>query len=121
MLGQISSAFASGGGSYGSGGDFNVRRAAAVDQNYELGKSIYKGRKAGEPTLEYCVLVEGEKIPLKRKSIKAYKNTSYNDLAANMYYCDEPEKQISDGLTRDSLLYVLYYLNKRHKLNLKGA
>lgn len=124
LLGQASSIFASG----GSGGGFGGRqsggfdsRQRAVDQNYEIGKSIYKGRKAGEPTLEYCVLVEGEKVPLKRKSIKAFKNVTYNDLATNMYQCDQPEKQISASLTRDGFLYVLYYLNKRHKLGLKGA
>lgn len=125
LVGQFSSASASGG--YSGGGGFGNSnggidsRSRAVDQNYELGKSIYRGRKAGEPTFEYCIVVEGEKVPLKRKSIKAYKNTTYDELATNMYQCDQPEKQIAAGLTKDSLLYVLYYLNKRHKLNLKGA
>lgn len=125
LVGQCSSALASGG--YSGNGGFNNSRGGldakrkAVDQNYELGKSIYRGRKAGEPALEYCVLVEGEKVPLKRKSIKAYKNATYNELATGMYQCDQPEKPVSAGLSKDSFLYVLYYLNKRHKLNLKGA
>lgn len=118
LMTQASLSHASGG--Y-SGGNSDRSRYRAVDQDYEQGKAIYRGRKAGEPTLEYCILVDGEKVPIKRKSIKAYKNTSYEDLAANMYQCDQPEKQIANGLTRDSLIYVLYYLNKRHKLNLKGA
>jgi hypothetical protein len=123
---QASLSFASGGYSGGgynrpSGTDSGGSRGRAVDQNYEQGKSIYRGRKAGEPSFKYCILVDGEKVPIKRKSIKAYKNGTYNELATNMYQCDEPEKQIANGLTRDSLLYVLYYLNKRHKLNLKGA
>jgi hypothetical protein len=118
LMAQASLSYASGGYS-GGNGDRSISRA--VDQNYEQGKSIYRGRKAGEPTFEYCILVDGAKVPLKRKSIKAYRNTTYEELAANMYQCDQPEKQIASGLTRDSLLYVLYYLNKRHKLNLKGA
>lgn len=126
LLGEVSISFASGGSGGGFGGRQNGgfdsrQRQRVVDQSYETGKSIYKGRKAGEPTLEYCVLVKGEKVPLKRKSIKSFKNTTYTDLATNLYQCDQPEKKISAGLTRDSFLYVLYYLNKRHKLDLKGA
>lgn len=107
----------SGGGGYSNG---SGNRQRVVDQNYEIGKSIYLGRKAGEPTLQYCILVDDEKKPVKRKSIKPFKAQTYEAVASNLYQCDKPDELIADGLTRDSFLYVLYYLNKRYKLDLKG-
>lgn len=126
MLIQPSVSFASGGGGYsgggGGGGFSNAPRAQRqVDQTYELGKAIYTGRAKGEPSLDYCVQVEGEKLPVKRKSIKSYKKSTYNDLANNLYDCNSPDELVSDSLTRDSFLYVVYYLNKRHKLDLRGS
>ena len=123
-LSQAPLSQASGGGGYsgGGGGSYNnTVRSKPVDQNYEVGKAIYKGRQAGEPSLQYCVLADGEKVPLKRKSLKAYKNASYDTFANSLFQCDQPEKLVADGLSRDSLLYVLYYLNKRHNLKLKGS
>ena len=123
-LSQASLSLASGGGSYGGGGGGsfnNTVNSRPVDQNYEIGKAIFKGRQSGEPSLEYCVLADGEKVPLKRKSLKAYKKASYDTFANSLFQCDQPDKLVADGLSRDSLLYVLYYLNKRHNLKLKGA
>lgn len=127
ILSQSSLSFASGGGGggySGGGGSFNSgarQQARPVDQTYELGKAIYTGRAKGEPSLDYCLDVEGEKIPLKRKSVKTFKESTYNEFANNLYNCDEPDQLVADSLTRDSLLYVVYYLNKRHKLNLRGT
>jgi len=122
-LGLIaSSSIVSASGSYG-GGYNNTQTPTSrsvVDQDYEVGKAIFNGRQRGEPSLEYCIVVEGEKVPVKRRSVKSYKGKTYSELANNLYQCDEPEKLIADGLTRDSLLYVVYYLNKRHKLGLKS-
>jgi len=120
MFVQTSFALASGGYSGGSGGNYN-RQAKPVDQTYEVGKAIFKGRKSGEPSLEYCVLSDGEKVPLKRSSVQEFKNSTYDEFAKSLFQCDKPESLVSEGLTRDSLLYVLYYLNKRHKLKLKGS
>lgn len=124
---STSAVFASGG--YGGGGGgfstgnsgFNRPAPRPVDQTYEVGKSIFLGRQAGEPALEYCIVSKGEKVPVKRSAVKEYKNVSYDEFARNLYQCDQPEKPIAEGLTRDSFLYVIYYLNKRHKLGLKGA
>lgn len=124
MLTHYSTSSASGGGFSGGGGGFSSSSRSPqrqVDQNYEVGKSIYTGRARGEPSLEYCIVVEGEKVPVGRKSIKGFKQATYNDFASSLYRCDEPEELISESLTRDSLLYVVYYLNKRHKLKLRGS
>ena len=126
LLAQSSVSFASGGGGGGfsgggGGGGFTPAPQRKVDQTYEVGKAIFTGRAKGEPSLEYCIAVEGEKVPVKRKSIKAYKEATYNDFARGLYNCDEPDKLVADSLTRDSLLYVVYYLNKRHKLKLRSS
>ncbi len=117
----IPSAFAS--GSYGGGSSYNSGRIQQkqVDQVYETGKAIFLGRQRGVEKLSYCVKVDGELAPVKRRSVKAFKNTSYNELAQNMFNCDQPETKITNQLSRDNFLYVVYYLNKRHKLNLKSS
>jgi len=115
---------ASGGYGGGGGGFSSGTRAPAprqVDTVYETGKAIYNGRQRGEPSLAYCVVADGEKVPVKRRTLKEYKKTDYNTLAQNLYNCDSPDTPIKDELTRDSMLYVLYYLNKRHRLDLRGS
>ena len=95
------------------------RRKLTVDNAYELGKSVYYGQKDGVPKLSYCVSIENDKMQLKRKTIKTYKDSSFSKLASSLYNCDAPEKQIIADLQRDEFLHVLYYLDKRYKLNLK--
>ena len=111
-----------GGGGYGGGGGFGGGQVQQrqVDQTYEVGKAIYNGRQSGFPKLSYCVVAEGEKVPVKSKSIKTYKKTSYNELSKNLYNCDNPDSLVSSELSRDGLLHVLYYLNKRYRLSLRG-
>jgi len=95
------------------------RKPKLVDSAYELGKSVYYGRKDGTPKLSYCIISEGNKQKLKRKAVKPYKNTSFSELAINLYNCDVPEKKIKTELQRDDFLHVLYYIDSRYKLNLK--
>ena len=59
------SAFASGGGgggygggSYGGGSSFE---SPPVDQTYEIGKAIFKGRQTGVSPISYCVISEDAK------------------------------------------------------------
>ena len=111
-----------GGGGYGGGGGgyTGQTQQRQVDQTYEVGKAIYNGRQSGFPKLSYCVVSEGEKVPVKSKTIKPYKRLTYNELAANLYNCDNPDSLVSSELSRDGLLHVLYYLNKRYRLSLRG-
>lgn len=110
-----------GGGGFSGGGSYTAPQQRQVDTIYEQGKAIYRGRADGEPAISYCVASEGEILPIKGKTIKAFKKTSYQELAKNLYNCDNPESLVATELTRDSLLYVLYYLNKRHRLGLQGT
>jgi len=68
--------------------------------------------------ISYCVTAGDVKLPVKSKSIKPYKKTTYDNLAQNLYNCDKPDSLVANELSRDNLLYVLYYLNKRYRLNL---
>jgi len=121
-------AFASGGGGGGGGGGFGgggfggTPQARPVDQTYEVGKAIYNGRGQNTPKLSYCVKGEGDEIvPLKGKTAKQYKRATYNDFANALYNCDVPENRIAQELEREDFLYVIYYLNKRHRLKLEGS
>ena len=107
-------------GSYGGGtSSYNRDRPVRqVDQNYEAGKAIFTGRKSSAGKLDYCVAVDGELKKIKRSSLKDYKRTSYDEVANNLFDCNEPETKIAEKITRDELLYVLYYLNKRFRLYL---
>ncbi len=119
ILSTTTQVFAS--GSYGGGsGSFGTssRPAKQIDHNYEQGKAIYTGRKSSAGKLDYCLAVDGELKPVRRSSLKTYKRTTYDNVANNLYNCNEPEQLISEKLSNDELLYVLYYLNKRFRLYL---
>ena len=92
-----------------------------VDPTYESGKAVYTGRSKNAPKLQYCLRVGEETVKLKRKSIKQFKQSSYSDLAKNLYRCDVPAQAIKTELEKQQFLHVLYYLNKRYKLNLARA
>ena len=113
-------AFASGGGGGGYGGGSYSQPQRQVDQTYEVGKSIYNGRQSGVASISYCVASGGVKLPVKSKSLKEYKKTTYDNLAQNLYNCDQPDTLVSSELSNDNLLYVLYYLNKRYRLGLSS-
>lgn len=106
-----------GGGGYSGGSGFKSR---PVDQAYEYGKSVYKGRNKAYGKIKYCITSEdgAEKVKLKRGSLKPYKGGTFADLAGNLYNCDAPDTAIKDILSLNDLQHVLYYLNKRYKLKL---
>jgi len=105
-------------GSYGGSRSYDLPERK-VDQTYEVGKSIYTGRRSGSPKLKYCISVENELSPVKRSSLKTYKNDTVQNFTDNLFECDKPDTKIASELSRDEFLYVVYYLNKRYRLNLK--
>jgi len=117
-------AIASGGYSSGSSGGYSSptsRPVNRVDQDYELGKSIFQGRQAGVAKLSYCVEVDGEQTEVKKSSIKQFKRQSYSALANGLFDCDQPGTLVASHLDTDSLISVVYYLGKRYRLNLSGS
>ena len=107
-----------GGAGGGLTGGSSVAQPREIDPVYEAGKAIYTGRQKGIDKINYCVKVDDQLLPVKRKTLKPYKKTSYSKLANNLFNCDQPEAQIGTQLGREDLTFVLYYLNKRHRLKL---
>ena len=97
--------------------DFGERRV--VDPIYESGKAVYTGRSKSAPKLSYCIGSGEQAIKLKRKSIKQFKKTSFSELAKNLYRCDIPSETIKSQLEKRDFLHMLYYLDKRYKLQLE--
>ncbi|MEM7359662.1 MAG: hypothetical protein AAF431_11240 [Pseudomonadota bacterium] len=116
---SFSSLVLASGTSGGGSGSYTYSAPRQVDQNYEYGKSIYQGRKAGSAKLAYCLDIEGEKVPAKRKSFKKFKRATYTEFANALYNCDQPESQVRNEIDSEDFKYVLYYLNKRFNLALK--
>ena len=117
-------AFASGGGGYTSTPSFSTPAPAPevrVDQDYELGKSIFLGRQSGVAKIDYCVQVDGEPVAVKTSSIKNFKKQSYQALVGSLVNCDNPASLVSQELDSDSLFSVVYYLNKRYDLYLNNG
>lgn len=110
--------YASGGYGGGGYGGYNSRPVKQVDHAYEYGKSIYQGRESNVAKLNYCIKDEEEKVELRRSVIKKFKNTSYTELANNLYNCDVPTDLIAKSLDTNQLSHVIYYLDKRYKLKL---
>ncbi len=105
---------ASGVGGYISG---NQRQ---IDHSYEEGKAIYQGRAQGARKIKYCVDFDGERVPLKRKTIKQFRNVDIVKFANSLYDCANPEKLVGLSVSQSNFRYVLYYLNKRYRLKLSS-
>ena len=92
-----------------------------IDHSYEEGKSIYKGRAVGTKKIAYCVDYEGQRVELKRKTVKQFRKASVQKFANSLYDCANPEKLIGAQVPPSDFRYVLYYLNKRYQLKLASA
>ncbi len=110
-------AMASGGFGGPSGGGFN-NAPRQVDEAYEFGKSVYKGRAPGSEKITYCLKVDGEVKKLKRSTAKAYRKGSTQDFAQALIDCDAPDRLALTTMSREHVPLVLYYLNKRFNLDL---
>lgn len=126
VLSFIFSSFALASGGYSAPSTPSIStpsRAAPsrVDQDYELGKSIYLGRQAGVAKIDYCVEVEGKPVSIKTSSIKNFKRTSYSSFSESLVNCDKPDTLASQELDSDSLFSVMYYLSKRYDLYLNNG
>ena len=108
------SSFASGGGGFDQSG-FSSR---SVDQQYELGKSYYRGAQVNGQQLEFCVKKGDSLSKLSRRSVRPYKNGSVTAFVDSLFDCNNPSAKIADLVPEDQGDAVLYYLNKRFKLRL---
>lgn len=112
------SVFASGLSGRVGGPAGNASAPREVDEVYEFGKALYLGRAPGSKKINYCVKVEGEPKKLRGRSLRSYKGAKQLDFANALYNCNQPEQLALLELEKEQVAYVLYYLNKRYKLNL---
>lgn len=113
MLLIANASFASGGGGFGE------NSVHTVDQQYELGKSVYKSRLPDGSKLAYCVKTEKGLKKISRRAVKPFKKGPASAFVNSLYNCQQPNVKIADLITGDQGSAVLYYLNKRYKLRLK--
>lgn len=112
-------AFASGGYS-GSSSTFSSSAPAPqpVDQAYEYGKALYNGKTDEIADVDFCVQDEEKQVKIKSSSLKAYKGGSYDDLAQNLYNCDDPQQNLLAVADQSQATYIVYYLDQRYNLDL---
>ena len=89
-----------------------------VDETYEYGKALYLGRLPESKQLRYCLKQDGQAKKLGRRNLKAWRGKPQLEFANALYDCDNPNDRVLLKLERAQVAYVLYYLNKRYKLNL---
>ncbi len=95
--------------------------ARQVDEVYEYGKSIYNGRLPGAQKVKYCVLQDGKPKRVRARTLKPYRGGSKLDLANALYDCAQTEVLALARLDREQVSFVLYFLNKRFKLDLQES
>lgn len=102
------------------GGSSYDRPAKTIDPVYERGKAIFTGRSQEYRKYAFCIRDNSSSEPqkIKRKNIKAYKNSTYDAVAGELVKCDEPNKAITDVVSRDDVSFLVYYIDKRYKLEL---
>ena len=116
---SASSVMASGG--FSGGGIGGSAPPRVVDETYERGKSIFKGRADGAEKIKYCVKADGEVKKLKRSTVKPFKNASPQDFALALVDCQAPDRLAVTTMRDHQVQPMLYYLNKRFKLQLGQA
>lgn len=110
--------FASGSGGFNNYPSRTVPRQ--VDEIYEHGKALFKGRVDGAEKIKYCVKVDGEVKKLKRSTVKQYRKSSAEAFAYALVDCADPERLALTTMGREQAQVVLYYLNKRYALDLRN-
>ena len=92
-----------------------------TDPYYEQGKAIYRGKVKEYKGIKYCLFApdqETKTTKIKSKTIKPFKGSKLQEFAKQLRSCDNFEEYTVTLLSRDDMLILLYYLNKRYKLKL---
>lgn len=118
---STSLAYASGGGGGGSSFPRDLPQPRQVDQLYEQGKQIYKGRGQDAVKIKYCVKQQNGKFKkLKGSTAKPFRDGVSIDFASALFDCADHDRLALSTVANDRVPLVLYYLNKRYRLNLQN-
>lgn len=113
-LGNMSGAHGTMGGAHNS----STRSMRIIDEEFEKGKGIFLGRNREVGKIKLCVASGDEQVKLKRKALKSYKGATVNGFINSLHNCDKPDEVMLERLGRVHMSYLIYYLNKRYKLQL---
>jgi hypothetical protein len=113
-LGNMSGVHGSIGGAHNS----STRSMRIIDEEFEKGKGIFLGRNREVGKIKLCIASGDEQVKLKRKTLKPYKGATVNGLVNSLHNCDKPDEVMLERLGRVHMSYLIYYLNKRYKLQL---
>lgn len=119
FLPSLAIASGSSGGFGGSTGSFSTPAPQPVDQAYEYGKALYNGRTDEVAKMSYCVKGEEDGVKVKSSSLRPFKGSTYDELAKNLYNCDNPEQDLLAVADTDQATYIVYYLDERYNLDLQ--
>ncbi|MBX2869125.1 MAG: hypothetical protein KTR18_10645 [Acidiferrobacterales bacterium] len=116
LFAASATAFSSGTESYGT-----AYKTKKVDQLYEKGKASYYAKDTNGQRLRYCVKTDENVQKVSRKSLKTFAGTSETELTNNLVSCDSPDSKITSIVDSEQVSAMVYYLNKRYRLNLYGS
>ncbi|MEM7219576.1 MAG: hypothetical protein AAF515_14505 [Pseudomonadota bacterium] len=98
-----------------------------VDRVYEFGKALYQGRGGAQKTA-YCVKApeaegsDSDKVKrIGRRSLRAWRGSDQNRFANALVDCAAPDQLALRSVDEQQIPFVLYYLNKRYKLDLTAG
>lgn len=111
--------FASSGG--GESYNYDKPTPKPIDTKYEYGKSIYQGRDKSVGKVNFCISDGTSVKPVKASTLRPFKKGSVRNLTSSLYDCNNSSQQISEQINSKNLSYVVYYLNKRFRLNLHNG
>lgn len=96
----------------------STRSMRIIDEQYEKGKAIYLGRNREIGKLKLCLHSGDDNVKVKRATLVPFKGTTTNNLINNLRNCDQPEAVVFEQLGKMHTSHLVYYLNRRFKLEL---
>ena len=116
----LSSPFAAASGGYGGGGYGGSSSSSytppPVDERYEYGKALFKGRVRNIKSVKLCMDYKGKQKKMSKKTLKPYKGRNRDEVISKIYVCNSSDTAFTDVFQRSEQLDILYYFNKRYKL-----
>ncbi len=109
-------AMASGGYGGGYGGSSSSYTPPPVDERYEYGKALFKGRVRNVKSVKLCMDYKGKQKKMSKKTLKPYKGRNRDEVISKIYVCNSSDTAFTDVFKRSEQLDILYYFNKRYKL-----
>lgn len=122
LLLVVDTAVASGGSGFPrASGPIGPGLQRQVDEIYEFGKAAYKGRIEGTEKIKYCVKHKDKLKKVKRSTVKQFRNGPTLNFARALLDCKQPDRLALTTMEREHVPAVLYYLNKRYRLELEES